>query len=41
MADLRFNESDFRKIDQDASLSKIYSNGEFNNWMLNKITDQE
>jgi hypothetical protein len=36
MADLRYNESDFLKINQDKSLSKIYSSGEFNNWMLHK-----
>jgi hypothetical protein len=34
MADLRFNESDFVKINKDKSLNKLYSNGEFDNWLL-------
>jgi hypothetical protein len=34
MADLRFNESDFSKIEKDKSLDKIYASGEFNNWLL-------
>lgn len=34
MADLRYNESDFLKIKTDKSLDRIYSNGEFNNWLL-------